>query len=250
MGLLQNGFRDVFGVFRFYGATASNGACPQALVDNYHRTGMQRNLTAGEGISDDKVGVPLGNLAPSAWILPQKPGMISSRTLGISVSSSGNGLMGLPGEATTVFSITTIADILPEDDTPINNVASSSFTISFADTDGQLITSGAGSTSFSIYLNTPALIASLDGEGSTSFSIYANTPILGALAFVECSLSISVSVMADILPLDDTPSNNIASAFFSFEGSIEPYAVGNMSGLTYLSGGAIDEFTVLNSRDI
>lgn len=100
MGLLQNGFRDKIGVFRIYGATASNGSYPQALVGNYHLTGMQRNLTAGEGIVSDKVGIPMGHLAPSSWVMPQKSGAMTSFTstkgagTGTGTLAAGRGIAG------------------------------------------------------------------------------------------------------------------------------------------------------------
>lgn len=100
MGLLQNGFRDKVGVFRIYGATASNGSYPQDLVGNYHLTGMQRNLTAGEGITSDQAGIPMGHLAPSSWVMPQKSGAMTSFTstkgagTGIGTLAAGRGIAG------------------------------------------------------------------------------------------------------------------------------------------------------------
>lgn len=100
MGLLQNGFRDKIGVFRIYGATASNGSYPQALVGNYHLTGMQRNLTAGEGIISDQAGIPMGHLAPSSWVMPQKSGAMTSFTstkgagTGTGTLAAGRGIAG------------------------------------------------------------------------------------------------------------------------------------------------------------
>lgn len=78
MGLLANGFRDTLGAFQTYGATASNNAYPSALMSNYARTGATRNISAGQGITDDKVGLPIGYLHPGAWMLPQKGGAMSS----------------------------------------------------------------------------------------------------------------------------------------------------------------------------
>ncbi len=80
MGLLQNGFRDRVGVYRIYGAGVSNGAYPYTLVGNRHLTGMQRNMTMGEGITSKQAGIPIGHLAPSSWSLPQKPGRMACKT--------------------------------------------------------------------------------------------------------------------------------------------------------------------------
>lgn len=79
MGLLQNGFRDTLGAYQTFGATASNNAYPSRLWNNFARTGAIRNLTAGEGITDDKVSQPSGNRHPSAWMMPQKAGALAAR---------------------------------------------------------------------------------------------------------------------------------------------------------------------------
>lgn len=87
MGLLQNGFRDTTGVFRFFGATASNNAYPSSNWGGYARTGAIRNLTAGQGITDDKVGLPSGNRHPNVWMMPQKAGALAARN---SVTGTGD----------------------------------------------------------------------------------------------------------------------------------------------------------------
>jgi hypothetical protein len=79
MTLLANGFRDTLGAYQIYGATQSNNAYPSAGVANYARTAATRNLTAGQGITDDTVALPSGNRHPSAWMMPQKPGALASR---------------------------------------------------------------------------------------------------------------------------------------------------------------------------
>lgn len=107
MGLLANGFRDTSGVFQTYGATASNNAYPSALLANYARTGAARNISAGQGISDDTVGLPMGYLAPGAWLLPQKGGAMSShnRTTGVATATltlvSGRNIAGTADGAAT-----------------------------------------------------------------------------------------------------------------------------------------------------
>ena len=104
MGLVQNGYRDVCGSFRLYGATVHNSAVPQESIGNRHITGMERNLTAGEGITDDTIGVPVGYRPPDTWIMPQKTGALGStggRINGTgSVASPGNLAGGLNAEST------------------------------------------------------------------------------------------------------------------------------------------------------
>ncbi len=80
MGVLQNARREFLCGPRVYGATVLNSAYPQETVANWHITGMQRNLTWGTGISDETVGGPYGVRHPTAWIMPQKPGALASRS--------------------------------------------------------------------------------------------------------------------------------------------------------------------------
>lgn len=80
MGVLQNARRNIVGPIRVYGATILNSSYPAVDVANFHMTGPQRNITAGEGITDETVGVPYGTRHPTAWIMPQKPGALASRS--------------------------------------------------------------------------------------------------------------------------------------------------------------------------
>jgi hypothetical protein len=79
VGILANGFRDTLGVFKTYGATASNNAYPSAGLANFARTGAMRNITAGEGITSPLVSRPSGNRHPVAWMMPQKAGALAAR---------------------------------------------------------------------------------------------------------------------------------------------------------------------------
>jgi hypothetical protein len=79
VGVVQNARREFVSGVRFFGATALNSAYPQETVANYHPTGAARNLTWGEAIPDETVGVPYGVRHPTAWIMPQKPGALASR---------------------------------------------------------------------------------------------------------------------------------------------------------------------------
>ena len=188
MGLIQNGYRDR-GTSEWYsGITASNGAYPAAHHNITHLTGRNRNLTAGEGITNDKVGVPVGATHPVAWILPQNPGLISARAQAISIVAQGLALAGYPIEGETTI------------------------TVSIADADGQLISSGQGTAAIVVETNNPLLTASISGEGEAEFSVTTNTPTLGA----EASL--------------------IATSAIVFGGSLVPYAIGSMAGTTIDSG--------------
>lgn len=206
MGLLQNGFKDTCGVFRIYGAGLSNGALPQQLPANYALTGMRRNLTAGEGITDDRVGLPMGYLVGGSYQLPQKPGQLSARAYAIDMFGDAAGTSGLPGSGSATLAIVDAsASILPEDDdSPLRSAsASMGFTASAT---GELKMSGSGSASIALTVATAELLGILDGVGSASISVVTNAPTLGAEA------------------------GGVGSATISMFGSLVPYAVGNMVG--------------------
>lgn len=76
MALIANGHRFGHMPHKWQGSltTIYNGTG----FRNIALTGRMRNITAGEGISSDKVGVPMGYLHNGAWILPQKPGNLST----------------------------------------------------------------------------------------------------------------------------------------------------------------------------
>lgn len=170
MGLHQNGFRDNCGVFRYAGAGVSNGAYPSTLPINTHLTGAQRNITAGQGITDDKVGIPLGYLAGASWLLPQKPGNMSARyTATASFTATGLAVGGVTADAIT------------------------SFAIVVADAAGELISSGSGSATLTISVTPPLLTASISGAGSASFTLASNSPLLGAEANVIGSATLAIT---------------------------------------------------------
>lgn len=81
MAILANGFIGANGVFQTYGATVLNNAYPSARWANFARTGANRNITAGQGITSGLVSLPSGNRNPNAWMMPQKPGALASRNI-------------------------------------------------------------------------------------------------------------------------------------------------------------------------
>ena len=146
MGLLQNGYRHNL-IGRIVGTTNLDGWRPEVGVYQRHRAAANRNQVLPGAVTDNKSAVPNGNRAPSAWIMPNKGGGLSSRDATLAFAATATGIKGLPGEGSTSFSITT--------NTP----------------DGQLIVSGSGSVTFSLDTNAPLLTASLNGAGTTSFSL-------------------------------------------------------------------------------
>jgi len=233
MGLLSNGYRH-FTKGRLFGATALDGANPSVLPSRFNQAAPRRNQFVGEGITNKLAAQPDGHLHPSAWMLPQKPGAISSRNeAGILFSTSANGVMGYPIEGSASFVLTTLdADILPVDDSSPLRTASAAFTINFLDADGQLISSGSGSASMAVSTNTPLLTASINGDGTTSFSITTNDPLLGAEAALIGNATIQFSVSGGILPINDASPLRDGTASFTVSGSLVPYAIGSMIGTT------------------
>ena len=230
MGLLQNGFRDAVGVFRFYGAGLSNGALPQQCNANYALTGMRRNLTAGEGITDDKVGLPMGYLVGGSYQLPQKPGQLSARSYAIAMDGAAAGTSGLPASGSASLAIADVAAvILPEDDASPLRSGSSSIEITASAT-GELKMSGSGAAEISVTAGSAELLGILRATGAAEISLTTNAPILGAEAGGAGEATIFMSATANILPEDDASPARTASAMISMTGSLVPYALGHMVG--------------------
>ena len=112
--------------------------------------------------------MPNGYYQPEGWMLPRKAGAMSSVNKTVfTVSTSASGALGFNIDGATSISIT------------------------FANADGQLISSGTGSASFSI-TPTGNVLATLSTTGSASFSMSTNTPLLGATGWVEGSAAYSM----------------------------------------------------------
>lgn len=83
MGLRCNGNQFASCGMYYAGAAAILSAYPSALQNNFSQTGRIRNLTAGEGITNELVGIPSGYRHPAAWMMPQKPGLLAARNTAI-----------------------------------------------------------------------------------------------------------------------------------------------------------------------
>lgn len=212
MGLLQNGYRHNL-TGRIVGGTNLDGGNPSVGVYQGHRAAANRNQVMPGAVTDNKSAVPNGNRAPSAWIMPNKGGGLSSRDAALYFSATATGIKGLPGEGSTSFSITT--------NTP----------------DGELIVSGSGSVTFTLSTNTPLLTASINGLGSATFALTTNTPILGAEASLTGDAAFSVTTNTPVIyPLDDDSPLRTATASFTIGGSLTSYALGHLSGTTEEAG--------------
>ena len=153
-----------------FGSTAFNSAIPVVLQINFSQTNRIRNLTAGEGITSELVGIPSGYRNGVAWMMPQKAGALASRNIaGLTVTPTA-----------TIYGGITAA-------------APASITFTVADAAGQLISSGTGTAALTIALANALLTASLNGDGTASFTINTNTPLLGAEASATATASFAIT---------------------------------------------------------
>ena len=173
MALRSNGNTFSSTGVQHFGVTAALSAHPHVLNQNFAQTNRIRNLTAGQGITDDKVGLPMGYV-DKGWMMPQKAGMISSRGANFGFTDTGTILGGKALETTPPepsFGFTTVA------------------------TGGLVSTvpaAGAPAT-FSMTTNTPDLTASLSGDGTATFGFTTNIPLLGALGGMTSDATFSIT---------------------------------------------------------
>ena len=126
----------------------------------------RRNIYSG--ITDNKSGIPNGHGSPSAWLLPLKPGGMSSVNYTFAtVSATASGTMGAPVEASALLSF-------------------------LADATGGLITSGEGVASLSILLADALLTASLSGDGAASM-LLSGSALLGAQANIIATAQMALT---------------------------------------------------------
>lgn len=79
MAIACNGAQNFSRGVQHFGTAAYLSAIPSQLQQNFRQTNRQRNLTAGQGITTELVGLPSGYRHPAAWMMPQKAGAISAR---------------------------------------------------------------------------------------------------------------------------------------------------------------------------
>ena len=120
----------------------------------------RRNIYSG--ITDNKSGIPNGHGSPSAWLLPLKPGGMSSVNYTFAtVSATAAGTMGAPVEASALLSL-------------------------LAEATGGLITSGQGAATLSLLLANALLTASLSGDGNAAM-LLSGSALLGAQANITAT---------------------------------------------------------------
>lgn len=110
---------------------------------------------------------PYGHLSPSAWVMPQKAGGMSSRNAAeLGINATASGAMGLNSSGASAISV-------------------------FASATAQLIASAIGSATFAVTAFGSSL-ATLNGAGSAVFMLTTSGTI-GALAWGEGAAGVTVS---------------------------------------------------------
>lgn len=188
--------------------------------------GDRLNQSVGQGITSQLAGVPSGHLAPSAWVLPYKPGAMSSFTQCVVTLT--------PGALNMAAGV--------------NLDGNSTFAFTVGPSDGQLVASAIGSTSitFSAAAN---LAGALSAQGAASFSVTVGNATLGAIVDAQGNAPIAWSLSAtpratgslsgDITPFTELSPQSLADAVWSAVANAYT-ASGSMGALLNSAGAAAD----------
>lgn len=161
-----------------------------------------RNQSTGQGIPSELAGIPSGHLAPSSWVLPYKPGAMSSFT-----------------SCVVQFSTST-----PTIAAGRNIDGNTTVTITVNPADGQLVVSAVGSTSIT-FTAAANLSGALSAQGAASFAFTVPNATLGAIVDAQGSAPITWSLSAtpraignlsgDITPFTPLSPQSLADAVWS-----------------------------------
>jgi hypothetical protein len=172
--------------------------------------GSQRNLYAGDGITDPRSGNPAGHLYPSAWIWPQKSGSITSFTsVNGSSTTEGSLALGLGGESTQAgtSSLTATGFVTVNLDATVAGV-------------GTLTASGTVTLNGAITITSSGSVtASLLGAGNIESSIGGN---IGSLAATPYALGI---MECEITPFTELSPQNLAQQLLDNEDIEDNYSL-------------------------
>lgn len=193
MALRSNGNQFRSPGVQHTGSAAVLSAIPSALQSNFAGTNRQRNLTAGEGITDDTVGLPSGCRHPATWMLPQKAGALAAR----------NTLTGTGAVAGTALAVKlALADLTGSGE--ISSAVGSLIVQALADltgsggiTDANLQAflqaladlSGSGGISSADLAGLGELIAAIGGTGEATSTLTAIGELVAALTVTGTGLS-------------------------------------------------------------
>lgn len=177
------------------------GGAPGTFRSMWGRTAL-RNQSVGEGIPSELAGIPSGHLAPSSWVLPYKPGAMSSFT-----------------SCVVQFSTST-----PTLAAGRNIDGNTTITFTVDPADGQLVVSAVGSTSIT-FTAAANLAGALSAQGAASFAFTVPNATLGAIVDAQGSAPITWSLSAtpraignlsgDITPFTPLSPQSLADAVWS-----------------------------------
>lgn len=173
MSIACNGQMVFASGVKSFGATAYLSSYRHTLQGNFNSTNTIRNITAGEGITDDTVGLPSGARHPVAWMMPQKAGALASRNIISGTGSAGGtALMVRLAEA----GLTGSGDLTATGSLIVQLIAAINGTGEVSDADLKAFLqlaadlSGDGDVSAATLTGIGAAIAALTGSGTASGS--------------------------------------------------------------------------------
>lgn len=201
--------------------------------------GRQKNRLVGEGNTDRKAAVPVGYLAPHAWLLPLNPGGLSASSNGGAGTLTAAGAMGVNGEAALSGS----GDLTGTGQLVVSAVAT-------------LTGSGAISSAAAVaYLNAAATLA---GSGDLTAAAdalgWAIVTLVGT-SDVSDTLTATGELAGSITPFTDLSPQSLASAVWSSPEGAFLYAVAHHRVTTDPAAGTytvydVDDVTPLYTADL
>lgn len=203
MGLIQNGFRESTG--KFIGASLLNAANPYVSIPWAQITNRKRNSLLSY---PTQAAIPSGYLNPGAWVMPNKPGGMSSRNEAI-ITISGNSSnaaqgINLSGSATIELSTSGGAAAIA--------AAIGSATITFT-TSGNAVAplNAIGSATITFTANGDiSAPASLSGTTSITFSNAATLTAIGHMVAIPIDTALTPDAIASAVWSAIASANNNA----------------------------------------
>lgn len=208
--LLQNITSNNQYPYRRCGATATN--TETGYMPSQHGLGGPRQFARFTAF-EKGAGFPSG-YNPGIYMPLLHSWMSSAQGAVLYISAEAAGLMGMPSAGSTSISVTAEnSQVLPLDTT--SPLRTGDVDIEFtAEATGELKVAGSGSANIEI-TSTADCIGALFGIGSANIEIAVASSTLGAIAEI------------------------IGTATLSLNGSLTPYAIGQMTGSTASTGGEL-----------
>lgn len=188
--------------------------------------GDRMNQSLGEGIPSKLAGIPYGHLWPSSWVLPYKPGAMSSFTQCVVTVT--------PGTLNLAAGV--------------NLNGSTDVTVTVDPAAGQLIVSAVGSTSITFNLSAQ-LAGALSAVGSTTVTFTVNNATLGAIVSALGASAVTVTtsgtvratgnMVGNITPFTELSPQSLSAAVWSALAA-QYDSAGTMGELLNSAGAASD----------